>query len=514
MNILTKEVAQQFLDEQIDDLSSYETIEPDAAKCLRKHKGPLDLGGLIDLSDTAAQHLSKHKGNLALDGLTSLSDTTAGHLGRHLGNLHLNGITRLSSCAAAHLGKHGDGGFDYLGLNGLTKLQDEVAQGLCKHQGPLDLNGLTQLAPPVAKHFAQHEGNLSLNGLVELPDAVAKHLGPHRGSLCLNGLTSLSDAAAECLSEHKEFLELNRLTALSETAACCLGRHDGSIDLNGLTSLSDAAASALAKHKVDDLSLNGLRELSEPAAKSLGEHQGYCLRLRSLKSLSDSAAGNLSKHKGPIELDNLTDLSDAARAWLDSAPGGCRLPDALDAVGTKQVSSFFWADERDVNILKGDPSEFFAFFDAANIIYDMGEAYGAVDYLLREALPNNALSGFVLEGGECIKDSVDWDGFPSVIRVFEPARCVQLSDLLEGLTENAFVSCFNAERMNRHEVYPEDWDGFEMEHEDGPARLFDVVDEIRELLNQANRANQHLVVALGVIPEDMTVQDYVCMPSE
>lgn len=60
MNILRKEIAQQFIDQEIDDLSSYQEIEPDAAESLSRHQGGLDLRGLTELSDAAAESLSRH----------------------------------------------------------------------------------------------------------------------------------------------------------------------------------------------------------------------------------------------------------------------------------------------------------------------------------------------------------------------------------------------------------------------------------------------------------------------
>ena len=71
-NVLTKEIAEQFLaDEYTHCLSVFTTIDDAAAENLSKHKGDFSLGGLTSLSDAAAESLSKRKGGgLNLSGLS------------------------------------------------------------------------------------------------------------------------------------------------------------------------------------------------------------------------------------------------------------------------------------------------------------------------------------------------------------------------------------------------------------------------------------------------------------
>ncbi len=74
-NVLTKEIAEQFLtDEDSVDLSEFTAIEDAAAESLSKHAGVLGLDGLTSLSDTAAESLGKHQGwILYLSGVIAVS---------------------------------------------------------------------------------------------------------------------------------------------------------------------------------------------------------------------------------------------------------------------------------------------------------------------------------------------------------------------------------------------------------------------------------------------------------
>ncbi len=60
-NIFTKEIAEQFIEDESFDLGEFTSIEDAAAENLSKHEGNLSLDALTELSDSAAESLSKHK---------------------------------------------------------------------------------------------------------------------------------------------------------------------------------------------------------------------------------------------------------------------------------------------------------------------------------------------------------------------------------------------------------------------------------------------------------------------
>jgi hypothetical protein len=168
--ILTKEIAEQFIADELSVyLSQYTSIEDVAAEVLSEKSGSvlgssLNLEGITSLSDEAAESLSKFKG-------------------------------------------------DYLLLDGITSLSDAAAESLSKLEGGnLQLSGLASLSDEAAESLSGFSGNfLLLDGITSLGDAAAKSLSNFGGNrLSLNGLTSLSDAAAESLSELEDRLRVDQ----------------------------------------------------------------------------------------------------------------------------------------------------------------------------------------------------------------------------------------------------------------------------------------------------------------
>ena len=158
--ILTKEIAEQFLEDEEVDLSEFTSIEDAAAESLSKHIAEyqghsLDLDGLTSLSDAAAESLSKSKEfalraqiyhSLSLNGLKRLSDATAKSFSK------INeGLDRYTTC--------GDDGTEpySLSLNGLTELSDEAGKLLSKME----------------------TGCHSLYALLSLPDELRHKVNPY-----------------------------------------------------------------------------------------------------------------------------------------------------------------------------------------------------------------------------------------------------------------------------------------------------------------------------------------------
>lgn len=87
--VLTKEIAEQFLNNQETELFAYAKINDDAAELLASHEGDLLLDDLNAISDQSAQLLSKHRGYLQIDysfddnSKMDLSDKAAEFLASH-----------------------------------------------------------------------------------------------------------------------------------------------------------------------------------------------------------------------------------------------------------------------------------------------------------------------------------------------------------------------------------------------------------------------------------------------
>ena len=83
MNVLTKEIAEQFLaNESSVAISEFTAIEDAAAESLSKHKYSLSLDGLTSLSDAAAESLCGYGGRLNID-LDELPESAADILSKH-----------------------------------------------------------------------------------------------------------------------------------------------------------------------------------------------------------------------------------------------------------------------------------------------------------------------------------------------------------------------------------------------------------------------------------------------
>ncbi len=260
--ILTKEIAEQYLKAPSFHLGDYTSIDDIAAQVLAQHEGELWLSSLTSLSDAAAQSLALHQGNIELWALTNLSDSP-GHV--------------------------------------------QLASKLAKQKGCIDLNKLKCIGEAAAQALAPHKGGLSLDGLTNLSDAAVQALAHQSGELCL-GLTSLSEAAAQSLALHQGNLQLLNLTSLSDAAASYLAKHKGRIEIKIETIADTPGFLALVKSLVrfakrsGDLWLDQVTKIGDAAAVELAKHKGR-LYLRGLKTLSDTAAEAFAKCEGEIHLD-------------------------------------------------------------------------------------------------------------------------------------------------------------------------------------------------------------------
>ena len=339
--ILTKEIAQRYLEEEDIDLEGFATIKDAAASLFAKYNGHLDLRGLETLSDSAAAALANHKGRLRLDGLTTLSDAAVAALARHDGWINLDGLLGLSDAAAAALAEHKG----RLYLRGVTALSDRAATFLAKHPGELILDGLETLSDIAALALAGHKGRLRLGAIETLSDTVAKALGRHQGDLRLNALEALSDNAATSLAKHQGDLRLNSLATLSDAAAETLAKHKGDLYLEGLEKLAPAALAALsgkphiylpeslaeATLKLPSESGNTAQdatndggEIPKPSGpqkiitKEIAQRYlaGKNIEANSSEAIDDAAAEALAEHEGAIDLSGLETLSNATDAGL------------------------------------------------------------------------------------------------------------------------------------------------------------------------------------------------------
>ncbi len=279
--VLTKEVAEEYLNEDDPRFQEFTAIEDEAAEVLGSRyknecQSTLYLNGLTSLSDAAAKSLAEYRGyrgkcdhGLFFLGLESLSDAAARRLSRYNGTLNLDGLSILSDAAAESLSECSG----WLSFCGLRSLTDSAAQSLSMHKGfALHLDGLTTLSDAVAESLSKYRGDtLTLSGLTSLSDAAAESLGKCDVSfLTLNGVTSLSDVAAKGLTaghfgqdivEQTEqnhdwgykALHLEKLANLSERAASEFSRLNPAFAIwlsnEFINSVSNHVMNALQSHQ-------------------------------------------------------------------------------------------------------------------------------------------------------------------------------------------------------------------------------------------------------------------------
>jgi len=305
-SIITKRIARMFLNNKIDDLNQFTTIEMEAVKLLRKNNDNLCLNGLTDISAEVADELRKHKSSLSLAGLNHLSDAVVTSLCGFNGyELCLDGLSELNKETAAALAKTKA---RKLLLNGVKNITNDVADALSHSRAGIDLNGLLSLTNTGAKALAKRKHRaISLNGLTIITEDTAKALAKCEEKLFLNGLTELNERTAQALAKSKSCIELSGLTKLDDLAANAIGKKKGGfLKLTGLTKLSNAALESLSACE-GLLILDGIAELSDAEASILGNRKGD-LRLMGLKIISDQGLASLSKIEGKLALDALTCL--------------------------------------------------------------------------------------------------------------------------------------------------------------------------------------------------------------
>jgi hypothetical protein len=152
--LLTKQVAEQFIEDCGKfDLSTYTSIQDDAAKVLALHKRRLDLHGLKTLSDSAALALSKHKGPIYLVNVTHLSDSAASALACHEGHLQLWGLSEISDAGLSAMSARYDRGHCHWSAT-LTKRLKNLAKAALPQSDencPVEwVNDSVVLPPPIS----------------------------------------------------------------------------------------------------------------------------------------------------------------------------------------------------------------------------------------------------------------------------------------------------------------------------------------------------------------------------
>jgi len=175
------------VDQVATALATWNTVES-------RGNDPLLLSELDSLSPDVARELAKHRNFLGLNSLRELSPEVALELAQHRGPLSLNGLEKIDAATARAIAGHAG----KLYLNGLKVLDAALAEPLVEHDGMLYLQGIKTVSLPVAKLLTRCRGMIVLGGIRQLPADVHAVLRPHARI----HMPALATASREGLSRH------------------------------------------------------------------------------------------------------------------------------------------------------------------------------------------------------------------------------------------------------------------------------------------------------------------------
>jgi len=284
--MLTRKIAEGYLQDQRCDLSAFTALEDEAAEILSSHPDFLNLDGLKTLSDRSAEWLGRHVHSLYLNGVASLSDAAAAGLGAHQKNLRLNGLANLTQVAAENLSSCRD-----LELDGLTSLDAAAASALSKK-----MTVRCDLTNRKSKVF----GKRSLQGIIRIEEEVADNFV----KTCQNGFP----IGVPLSLRLKEWPSTAGHLALAKAITQKRGPQDTTWEFERLEEFSPELAAILA-NSTNHLVLDRVESVTVDEARLLSGHKKGILRI-GVKRIDAEAAGLLARHGAKLFMPRLESLED------------------------------------------------------------------------------------------------------------------------------------------------------------------------------------------------------------
>jgi|GEM_PF-4972707 len=221
--------------------SPQDVLKAEVAEQLADHKGDL-VFWLKSLNGQTARALIRHKGPVAVLRLRQLSPSVATILARHPHQLSI-GVRRLSGPVASALAKHTGG---HLGID-TTHLTATVARELAAYSGTLNLSNLRSIPESVLTELCLHQGNLTFSYLKNVTNLAVSRLAQKPGGLGFWD-KALSEGCCRALVQHRGKLTLGRHNNLSLGGATALLKHPGPIEISQPQDMSPQVRAILKKH--------------------------------------------------------------------------------------------------------------------------------------------------------------------------------------------------------------------------------------------------------------------------
>jgi hypothetical protein len=353
-NVLTRERVERILAKKCSpnlrsELQTYTTIEAAAAELLvKRRKGAITFSALRSLDESAARHLAGHKGPLNLGDAIKLSEGAAEALARHQDQLSLKlgsaDSKAVSEEALARLARHPNLNLEvhsetlsaprcaalaqqrggYLRINLSKPTASALRTLIVTRPDQLDLDSSFHwLTPENAATLGQFQG-----GVLDLSILRDKPVGPgtlkllseietrHRVHLSLSGLHQLTPALAKILAQKKGGrVSLNRLEEIDVESARALAQMRAELILGESESFSPC--------KAPDAAIRELAQNLNPSPETWAEvfPDGSGIQARHLRGLPGSSLSFVA-----------VDLSDATCEALAKYPGSVNFSDDPDAM--------------------------------------------------------------------------------------------------------------------------------------------------------------------------------------
>lgn len=202
-----------------------ETLSPEAAAELTKHKGPLNLGA-VKLSRETATALLAHKSWLSFAGLQRLEPGVGDILAQFEGSLAIS-LAELDSVPLARKVFRQSGSSGAVGA--LTTISPEIARELVQSGAGVSMHRLETLSPAAARELARERDHITFLKLAALTPETARALTDRPESdapVYMPGITALVGpdgvAVAEVLASTPGRVHLDRLASVSARALAVL----------------------------------------------------------------------------------------------------------------------------------------------------------------------------------------------------------------------------------------------------------------------------------------------------
>jgi hypothetical protein len=150
------------------------------------------------------------------------------------------------------------------------------------------------------------------------------------------------------------------------------------------------------------------------------------------------------------------------------------------------------ASREDVGQISDDPASFAGLFGgvATASRVSLEKSWHGLHYLLTgEVWEGTGPLAFLLSGGEQLDDDDE-----SPLRWFSPAEAGEIHEAISKVSDNQLWSRFDAEEMERQQIYPGIWDEPESDLKDEYLEYFH---QLKQVVAAAVKSGQGLLVTIG-----------------